>query len=139
MCTIVSICHVAGKAGDICLKLELVDLVHSILPNLSGASHTIVISFGPGVDPSYPSELIFGPPKQPQQQQNQPKGQYTRASKAIAPVHINEWRQIPTPTAAGDGTKKRSTGVAAAMSRQTRNLQEISPIELPPNTPACVS
>lgn len=127
--------HGAGKAGDTCLRLELVDLVHSILPNLSDASHTIAITFGPSVDPSYPCELIFGAPKQlPRQQQ----GQY-RASKAIVPVHVNERRQIPTPSAAGDGSKKSNTVATAAMSRQTHNLQEISPIEPPPNTPAYVS
>ena len=126
--------HGAGKAGDVCLKLELVDLVHSILPNLSDTSHTIVITFGPSVDPSYPCELIFSAPRQPQQRKQQ-QGQY-RASKAIAPVHVNERRQIPTLTAAGDGSKKSST---AAVSRQIHNLQEISPIELPPNTPAYVS
>lgn len=112
-------------------------MVDSILPNLSDASHAIVITFGPSVDPGYPCELIFGAPKQPQQQK-QWQGQY-RASKAIAPVHVNERRQIPTLTAAGDGSKKSNNVVAAAVSRQTHNLQEISPIELPPNTPACVS
>ena len=133
----------SGKAGDICLKLELVDFVHSILPNLSDTSHVIVITFGASVDPSYPCELIFGAPKQILQKQQQQQGQY-RASKAIAPVHINERRPIvPTPTAAttgGDGSRNTNAVVAAAVNRQTRNnLQEISPIELPPNTPACVS
>lgn len=130
--------HGAGKAGDVCLKLELVDLVHSILPNLSDASNTIVITFGPSVDPSHPCELIFGAPNQILQQQQKQPGQH-RASKAIAPVHVHERRQIiPTPTtaAAGDGNKKSN---AAAVNQKTRNLQEISPIELPPNTPACVS
>ena len=132
--------HDAGKAGEVCLRLELVDLVHSILPNLSDASHTVVITFGPGVDPSYPCELIFGAPKlsQHQKQQLQGQGQY-RASKAIAPVHVNERRQIPTPTAAGDCSKKANMVVVAGVNRQARNLQEISPIEPPPNTPACVS
>ena len=116
-----------------CLKLELVDLVHSILPNLSDASHTVAITFGPSVDPSYPCELIFGAHKQQQQGQ----GQY-RASKAIAPVHVSRRRQTPIPTAVCDGIKKSNTKATAA-SRQTHNLQEISPIELPPNTPACVS
>lgn len=134
----------SGKAGDVCLKLELVDFVHSILPNLSDTSRTIVITFGGSVDPRYPCELIFGAPKQtvPQQQQQQ-QGQH-RASKAIAPSHINERRPIvPTPTAdatGGDGSRNSNAVVAAAVNRQTRNnYQEISPIELPPNTPACVS
>ena len=136
----------SGKAGDVCLKLELVDFVHSILPNLSDTSCTIVITFGGSVDPRYPCELIFGAPKQTvlQRQQQQQQGQH-RASKAIAPVHINERRPIivPTPTAdatGGDGSRNSNAVVAAAVNRQTRNnFQEISPIELPPNTPTCVS
>lgn len=118
-----------GTAGDVCLKLELVDVVHSILPNLSDASHTVAITFGSSVDPAYPCELIFGPPKSYHQ-----SGQ-NRAGNNIFPCYIFE-RGLDSPSLTA-AAKKAIT--VATLDRQKQNLPEISPIELPPNTPACVS
>ena len=122
----------ADIGSDLCLKLELVDLVHSILPNLSDASHTILITFGQNTNPRHPCELVFGPPVQVQSRTQSDSKQ----SKAITPVHLTERRQTHKPTAAPNSAVKSTQRVAAR--QQSNSGQEISPIDVPPGTPATV-
>ena len=123
----------ADTGNDLSLKLELVDLVHSILPNLSDASHTILITFGHNSNPSHPCELVFGPPVQIQKNRTQSD---SKQSRAITPVHLTERRQNRKPTAAQNVAMKSTQRVAAC--RQSNSGQEISPIDIPPGTPATV-
>lgn len=118
--------------SDLCLKLELVDLVHSILPNLSDASHTILIMFGRNTNPSHPCELVFGPPVPTHSR----TPSASKQSKAITPVHLTERRQNRKPTSAPNGAMKSTQRVAAC--QQSNSGQEISPIDVPPGTPATV-
>ena len=123
----------ADRGSDQCLKLELIDLVDSILPNLSDASHNVVITFERSTDPSHPCELVFGSPVRIQHRAQRD----TKQSKAITPIHLTEKRQNLKLTAAANGAK--NTIQKLALSRQSNLGQEISPIDVPPGTPAMVS
>lgn len=123
----------ADTGSDLCLKLELVDLVHSILPNLSNASHTILITFGHNANPSHPCELVFGPPMQIQSRTQSDSKQ----SKPITPVHLTDRTLTHKPTAAPSCAMK-STQRVAAVCQQSNSKQEISPIDVPPDTPSMV-
>ena len=118
--------------NDLCLRLELVELVHSILPNLSDASHTVLIAFGHKTNPRHPCELVFGPPVQIQSRAQCDSKQ----SKAISPVHLADRKQTHKSTAAVNSAMKSTQRVAAC--RQSNSGQEISPIDVPPGTPATV-
>ena len=124
-----------AKGSDLLLNLELAEPVHNLLPNLSNDSHTVSITFGSNTDPTRPCELVLGPPVKTQRTVAQHN---SKLSKAIAPIRIkNNW-QNPQQAGASSGSGKGG-GQRVPGGGQTHSVQEISPIELPPNTPATVS
>ena len=105
------------KGRELILLIQLNKPAHTLLSAVAfSPSNTITIGFGANNDPTHPTELVF----------TSEKKQCT--TNVATNAHRNTNKKFPTKSASEQSYLDHP-----------KELQEISPIELPPNTPAVVS